>query len=494
MNAENLIVLTNIIGAVESGGQIYGRRNYAAYTGPRAAIPGEKTITLGWAQNYGYEARRLVKKILESDPETFRSLDTCKPSVETMLKVDWVAAHWIPDEATRDVLIALIDSESGHKAQDGLFTELMDTFIADCSELYTDDIRAQMMYCEIRHLGGKNVVKRIFDRCEGDYTLNNIMGSLAKDQIDRTNDNQVGDSIYWSRHVKCKEFIEKYAVDETEPEEVATMTPKERAKILLRQQYLSVMTGYTPEGAQCFKDAGAWTKTPSVGYPVYFYGKPSGESRRICHVGIVEWVDPKTKKFGTVEGNSSSSEWTTNGGVVARHTYSYENVGGTNRVNGFGAPDFEGAGVTPEAFVAVAVSYIGYEEKRSNANLDDFHANAGSNNYQKFERDVIGYTGNQWCQYFVDACAIYVCEGKAVDITGGNNDLKIRTLSKGATGSDVKTVQILLIHKFGISCGKSGADGDFGDNTDYAVRKFQTIKGLEVDGYVGPLTWAALVA
>ena len=73
MNAENLIVLTNIIGAVESGGQIYGRRNYAAYTGPRAAIPGEKTITLGWAQNYGYEARRLVKKILESDPETFRS-------------------------------------------------------------------------------------------------------------------------------------------------------------------------------------------------------------------------------------------------------------------------------------------------------------------------------------------------------------------------------------------------------------------------------------
>lgn len=56
--------------------------------------------------------------------------------------------------------------------------------------------------------------------------------------------------------------------------------------------------------------------------------------------------------------------------------------------------------------------YLGYEEKRSDANLDSFHANAGSNNYQKFERDVIGCSGDQWCQYYVDAIAIYTCEEK----------------------------------------------------------------------------------
>jgi len=36
-------------------------------------------------------------------------------------------------------------------------------------------------------------------------------------------------------------------------------------------------------------------------------------------------------------------------------------------------------------------------------------------------------------------------------------------------------------------------DGDFGPNTESAVREFQTVFGLEeVDGIVGQKTWAAL--
>ena len=51
MNTENLKVLTNIIGAVESGGQVYGMRRYHAYADPYENTPSEHTITLGWAQN-----------------------------------------------------------------------------------------------------------------------------------------------------------------------------------------------------------------------------------------------------------------------------------------------------------------------------------------------------------------------------------------------------------------------------------------------------------
>jgi peptidoglycan hydrolase-like protein with peptidoglycan-binding domain len=65
-------------------------------------------------------------------------------------------------------------------------------------------------------------------------------------------------------------------------------------------------------------------------------------------------------------------------------------------------------------------------------------------------------------------------------------------LKKGSEGNSVKALQILLIG-YGYSCGRYGADGDFGDDTEKAVRAFQADRGLEVDGVVGPDTWAELL-
>lgn len=39
-----------------------------------------------------------------------------------------------------------------------------------------------------------------------------------------------------------------------------------------------------------------------------------------------------------------------------------------------------------------------------------------------------------------------------------------------------------------------GLDGVFGQNSDNAVRQYQTRKGLSVDGIVGPTTWRYLMA
>lgn len=69
---------------------------------------------------------------------------------------------------------------------------------------------------------------------------------------------------------------------------------------------------------------------------------------------------------------------------------------------------------------------------------------------------------------------------------------KMDMLRKGSKGYQVKVLQMLLILN-GCSCGSCGADGDFGPATDAAVRKFQKAKRLEVDGIVGPKTWAALL-
>ncbi|WP_030317098.1 serine/threonine-protein kinase [Streptomyces sp. NRRL B-3229] len=61
----------------------------------------------------------------------------------------------------------------------------------------------------------------------------------------------------------------------------------------------------------------------------------------------------------------------------------------------------------------------------------------------------------------------------------------------GDKGQRVVQVQCMLT-KRGYSVGSSGVDGEFGKDTRTAVKQFQSAKGLEVDGQVGPYTWAAL--
>lgn len=61
----------------------------------------------------------------------------------------------------------------------------------------------------------------------------------------------------------------------------------------------------------------------------------------------------------------------------------------------------------------------------------------------------------------------------------------------GDSGRRVVQVQCMLTER-GYDVGSSGVDGEFGEDTDAAVRGFQGDKGLEVDGQVGPRTWAAL--
>ena len=222
MNEQNYKVLTNIIGAVESGGQIYGNRRYDAYAPPYHSTPNEHTCTLGWAQNYGGEAKKLIKMIFDKNQVTFRKLDTASPSIESMLNKDWVSIRWNPNSSQKSALIKIISSDVGKECQDELFISLMKTLVAECESTYTKDIPAVMMYCEIRHLGGKNPTDRIFKRCNGDYSLTSIRASLKKDQNDTSNSNQVGDKKFDSRHDKCVEFIKKYAVSETGSQQQTT--------------------------------------------------------------------------------------------------------------------------------------------------------------------------------------------------------------------------------------------------------------------------------
>ncbi|MGW1785454.1 protein kinase domain-containing protein [Streptomyces sp. NPDC002143] len=63
----------------------------------------------------------------------------------------------------------------------------------------------------------------------------------------------------------------------------------------------------------------------------------------------------------------------------------------------------------------------------------------------------------------------------------------------GDSGKRVVQLQCMLSRR-GYDVGGSGVDGDFGPDTETAVRGFQSDKGLAVDGIVGQNTWSALRA
>lgn len=65
------------------------------------------------------------------------------------------------------------------------------------------------------------------------------------------------------------------------------------------------------------------------------------------------------------------------------------------------------------------------------------------------------------------------------------------TLKRGSRGNLVEDLQLALV-KLGYSVGSVGADGDYGKNTETAVRKFQTDHGLTVDGIAGNQTQSAI--
>ncbi|MER7942046.1 amidase [Streptomyces sp. NBC_01696] len=65
------------------------------------------------------------------------------------------------------------------------------------------------------------------------------------------------------------------------------------------------------------------------------------------------------------------------------------------------------------------------------------------------------------------------------------------TQKSGSTGTQVKAAQTLL-NKQGYDAGTE--DGVFGTRTESAVRAFQTARGLDSDGAVGPRTWTALLS
>ena len=194
------------------------------------------------------------------------------------------------------------------------------------------------------------------------------------------------------------------------------MSAFEAGKKLLCGSY----TQFTVSGKSNFVRAGRWGKVPQRGAIPYFY---SNSLDRVAHVGGV--IDIKvhgdTYTIKTVEGNTSAdNSFNRNGGCVAvkEYTFNLSQVGGKNRINGFGYPVFGSDTCTVDEFIEVLKSEVGYIEKASNHNLDDKKANPGDANFTKYG-DWYGSNGVYWCQQFISWCVYAACDAHRASLETG---------------------------------------------------------------------------
>ena len=127
--------------------------------------------------------------------------------------------------------------------------------------------------------------------------------------------------------------------------------------------------------------------------------------------------------------------------------------------------------------------HVGIVEKVANGKITIIEGNYSNS----VKRRTLSVNGKYLRGYAVPK---YDVEQK--DTTSVMCKLELPQLEKGDKNDTVKALQLLLIG-YGISCGRWGADGSFGEDTDTAVRKYQEKNKLSVDGIVGTNTWSKLL-
>ena len=78
------------------------------------------------------------------------------------------------------------------------------------------------------------------------------------------------------------------------------------------------------------------------------------------------------------------------------------------------------------------------------------------------------------------------------DTAGDTVDIAMSILKKGSKGTEVKTLQTLLVG-YGYRIGTAGVDGDFGSMTLEAVKEYQRNNHIVIDGVVGKETWTKIL-
>ena len=200
--SDNMIVFRNIMYAVETGGEVYGKCDYADFTEAYTNTSEEHAITIGAGQWYGPEAKTLLNLIRSTDPEIFEVLDT-EGIASDLDNKNWSTYKLSKGSAKAKCIQKIISSDVGIRCQDKLMDEQLAKYIKEAADLGVTDEAAQMMCANLRHLGGLSAVKRVLGKTSTPYTLDSIYKALQSDT-----GNQVG--TFRSRNKMVYDSLKTY--------------------------------------------------------------------------------------------------------------------------------------------------------------------------------------------------------------------------------------------------------------------------------------------
>jgi hypothetical protein len=186
MTNEQKTVLRKIIYAVETGGQVYGQQDYSDFTEAYENNSDEHAITIGAGAWYATEAKTLLERIYDANPEQWEKIDKVR-LLEQVQTANWECFNISRVSQLANTIIALISSKIGVKCQDSLMDEQLATYAEEALKMGVTDARGQAMCVNFRHQGGQGAVTRILAKAQKPYTFDNLYAACQTDT-----GNQVG--------------------------------------------------------------------------------------------------------------------------------------------------------------------------------------------------------------------------------------------------------------------------------------------------------------
>lgn len=289
MTNNQKVVLRKIIYAVETGEQVYGQQDYSDFTEAYTNSSEEHAITIGAGAWYATEAKTLLERIYDADPEQWEKIDKVR-LLEQVQTANWECFNISRVSQLADTIIALISSKIGVKCQDSLMDEQLSTYAEEALKQGVTNARGQAMCVNFRHQGGQGAVTRILAKTKKPYTLDNLYAACQTDA-----GNQVG--AYKSRQKFVYDALKTYF---PESEETGMNAIDKLIQIAKNE------VGYLEKASNSQLDS----KTANAGennYTKYWRDvKPSYQGQPWC-AGFVSWCFMKA--FGQEKAKELLKHW-----------------------------------------------------------------------------------------------------------------------------------------------------------------------------------------